>query len=74
MNCTELILSYKNSEALIKARIAELNFLMKTEEDVLTLEKLEIRKSALEAELLDIREVIRTLNDYSGGNVNCKDA
>ena len=47
---------------------------MKTEEDVLTLEKLEIRKSALEAELLDIREVIRTLNDYSGGNVNCKDA
>lgn len=74
MNSTEIILSYKNSEALIKARINELNCQIKAELDQLLLDRLNMRKSILETELDDIKEVIRILNDYAGGNINCKDA
>ena len=74
MNCTEIILSYKHSEALIKNRIIELSGLLKNEADRSALEKLDMRKNALETELYDIREVIRVLNEYAGGKVICKDA
>ena len=74
MNCTEIILSYKHSEALIKNRIIELSGLQKNEADRSALEKLDMRKNALETELYDIREVIRVLNEYAGGKVICKDA
>ena len=74
MNCTEIILSYKNSEALIKARINELNCQIKAELDQLLLDRLNMRKNILETELDDIKEVIQILNDYAGGNINCKDA
>ena len=74
MNCTEIILSYKHSEALIKNRINELSGLLKNEADRSALEKLDMRKNALETELYDIREVIRVLNEYAGGKVICKDA
>ena len=74
MNCTEIILSYKHSEALIKNRINELSGLLKNEVDRSALEKLDMRKNALETELYDIREVIRVLNEYAGGKVICKDA
>lgn len=71
-----MLLEYKQTEAALRKRIAELSAEMKVSAENMEQECLAKRKSVLEQELYDLLDVIDVLYGYAGcgGEEQCRNA
>ncbi len=67
-----MLTEYKQSEAALRKRIAELNILLKENLGSMEREELARRKQLLEQELYDLLDVISVIYGYIGCGVNEK--
>lgn len=70
----EMLLEYKQTEALLRKRIGELSEKMKTQPPNIERELLAKRKSTLEQELYDLLDVMDKLYEYCGVRELCRNA